>query len=556
MLRRNISLELLPRQEMPTARSRWVFCPWSIILLLLLRTLAPIPSVSAAATSGNIKKNDNGQKKTNSNNKRLVLFAGPHYCASTSVEKFFYEYARGNVSGKQDKKAFPFRYWKWPRVNTSVVESLAEDEEFQKQPFKVFQQLVTKSGDGPVQEALLGSIQEAWDSVTAGVIVGTEAFDMGTDGLSAMQRVIKRLKIQSMNDVTVVINYRTPRFAQWQSIWSHARSGPTGDATTTTAFTGDTSYQAWLCNENDYAHKVGLLHAQMNPLKLAKSILQQYKWQVALMDMEGIEEADLDVSHVIACQIMHVACTKDETWVKQHVHQAMHENDSVYDDESGELASNATGLSEQDQELAEDLFRFRDCGLKDEILSLMNASYRPEAPSSPPSDDFSSIGLTVYHSSSLWHGCHPEMAHVYEQVQNPDFMFQALLSQTECAAPTVTIEDLLSGTYEAINETKGKETWHQVILELALYPLILIAALAFQICRMYRGGLGARRYQKIANFEEEREAEMTELTSSSRNGETDLDAEYGDIGEEEDDEDEFLDALQSQSSQEIETQPK
>jgi len=581
---------------------------------------APAAAPAVDITSRMDKDEDNSKV-----NKRLVFYAGPLGSSSSSssssstgsvdeanVEKFFYDYALGDVSATQDEKSFPLRYWKWPRVvargsgggsgdgddrtsttsvgiDPQVYEEIQKDDEIRNEPYKVFKLLVNTertsnnnndsfNPSAEVQEAILDSIEEAWGIAAAGVIVGTELFSAGPDGLDAMNRIVRRLKIKSPSDqVTVVINYKTPRFDQWKSIWSSSK------------FDRTTSYDDWLCDEgSSMDDKIRLVEYQMNPLQTVQSIVQNFKWKVALMDMKGIVDVKgLDVAHIIACQIMHAKCTDDNSWVKKHDH------DNIEDTKSNSTPTtvSTTGLSDQDQELAEDLFRFRDCALKPVFLDMLKGSSTnsnnnnptPDSTAGPNQhnivvspDEFRSIGLSIFHQSALWEDCHPEMEYIYDRVQDPDVIFKSLLSQTECGRTmeiSLDIGTVLSGSHGGTNRAthqNGVETWNQVILEAVLYPLILVSAMLYQVCRMYRGSLGQRKYQKISNSDDDLGAEMTQLRPSANR---DLDAEYGetnedvedgvksaingkvtrdnDIEADDEDNDEFLDALQSQSSLEI-----
>mmetsp|Transcript_41355 Transcript_41355/g.99041 ORF Transcript_41355/g.99041 Transcript_41355/m.99041 type:complete len:638 (+) Transcript_41355:106-2019(+) len=595
-------------------------------------SIAPAAADADSDSTSRMDKDEDNSKV----NKRLVFYAGPlgsssssstsssrsstgdideataSSSSSLSVEKFFYDYALGDVSATQDEKSFPLRYWKWPRVvvrgggggsgdgddrtstasvsiDPQVYEEIQKDDEIRNEPYKVFKLLVNTektsnknnfvNPSAEIQEAILDSIEEAWGTAAAGVIVGTELFSAGPDGLDAMNRIVRRLKIKSPSDqVTVVINYKTPRFDQWTSIWSSSRVDRTA------------TYDDWLCDESSSSmdDKIRLVEYQMNPLQTVRSIVQKFKWKVALMDMKGIVDVKgLDVAHIIACQIMHAKCTDNNSWVKKHGH------DNIQDAKSNGSPTtvSTTGLSEQDQELAEDLFRFRDCALKPVFLDMLKGSSTnsnnnnptPDSTAGPNQhnivvspDEFRSIGLSIFHQSALWEDCHPEMEYIYDRVQDPDVIFKSLLSQTECGRTmeiSLDIGTVLSGSHGGTNRAthqNGVETWNQVILEAVLYPLILVSAMLYQVCRMYRGSLGQRKYQKISNSDDDLGAEMMQLRSSANR---DLDAEYGETNEDEEDgmesamngkvardndiqaddedDDEFLDALQSQSSLEI-----
>ena len=137
--------------------------------------------------------------------KQLVLFAGPHQAAATSVERFYHNFASG-YNGAPVAKGL--KGWIWPLVRGNLNQGHDLERE------KIWSFLVTNSDDGDIQETLHKSIKDAWLKSQEGVILGTEEFDrIGEnpsshyDGLEAMLGIVNRLHVEN-NDVWVVFNYR------------------------------------------------------------------------------------------------------------------------------------------------------------------------------------------------------------------------------------------------------------------------------------------------------------------------------------------------------------
>jgi len=360
---------------------------------------------------------------TNNNNnnnlveaKRLVLFAGPRRAAATSVEEFFHKYAHGWVKG--DKAGFALRYWHWPHVE-------GEETFNPEQPYKVYSNLVLDPKNDDFFNKVVDSAKAALDDAQDGIILGTEYFDqMGKyadyDGMAAMKKLVDALAPEiEPSDVTVVVNYRSPRFEQWESIWRDFVDGTS------------TTYDEFLCTATEYHKKMELLSTAMNPLQVAQASIDQ-GWKVDVIDMDGVEKDGMDVSHSVSCDVLLGKCT-DDGWTKHHENEAIYNNGS----EEGHVISE---LTKKDKDAAEKLFEARDC------------AYRKSLSDAP--------GFRVVRKSSLWKGCHASdgSEDVYQQMLDVELIFRGLLSQMQCEGNPVklqnmpqSIEEVLSGNYD-----KGK----------------------------------------------------------------------------------------------------
>lgn len=337
--------------------------------------------------------------------KRLVFFAGPHKAASKSVEKFFHLHASGYGGAAI---AQGLEGWLWPAVEEDLWINGHPIE-----PQEVFNLLVSESSNATAQRILRTSIRDAWDASEFGVILGTPEFDRvgqtpftKQNGLEAMKAVVYHLRL-SPDDVTVVLNYRTPRRDQWISLWKHLeRMAP---------------YGYWLCNGNR-DEQLEVLDTALNPLKLAEAYRKEY-WKVALIDMGGVEEEELDVSHVLACEVLsHTTC--DGGFVVP-IMETYKENAKEVKEEFVHAPSDA------DQEEIEKLFRERDCFYRDQL--------------------FDDTDFQVLHNASLWKHCYTDEKSegLYSNYTDPNNLLDAMKSQRNCSGTGTSVPDLLVGDYSS-----------------------------------------------------------------------------------------------------------
>jgi hypothetical protein len=350
------------------------------------------------------------------NKKRLVLFAGPHRSGSASVEEFFQRYCKGSV--KHDKDSFPMRYWKWPEISQVHAKPGIP-------PYKVFQNLVLEpSMDDPLNMDIMAGIKEAYDTTQDGIILGTELFDqLGTysqyDGMMAMKRIVEHVGL--INDpamVTVVVNYRAPRFDHWESVWKGSVEGT------------DRAYKDFMCHPIQYHEKIEMLATAANPLQIALES-QKQGWNVAIMDMQGIQENGRDVSHTIACSVMNAKCQNSDGWVNNHVDEAIYNN-------RAEVGHDIVELTDEQRFEAEELLLARDCAYG-AVMKEFQAN--------------GTADFKVHHDRSLWKNCDPHLSATRSaHLLNPDLIFRGLLSQLKCDNVTYdempgSIQDVLAGKF-------------------------------------------------------------------------------------------------------------
>jgi hypothetical protein len=340
--------------------------------------------------------------------KQLVLFAGPHKAASSSVETFFHNHASGYDNAPTSKS---LEGWIWPPIYGDLY-----DRNHAVARHEVFTLLVRRPDNATAQEILINGIEKAWSEAKHGIIVGTAEFDrIGDtrsthwDGLKAMKRVVAKLGISS-EEVTVVLNYRTPRFEQWASLWKHAGN--------------DADYQKYLCDAQSSKSRFENLETAMNPLKLAQ-IYREQGWKVAVIDMGGVQALEMDVAHAISCKVLeHTDC--QDGWISEF-NTTYHLNDA--DDKQ------MNGWQDAEKQELEQLFRERDCHYE---LKLR----RDE-------------GFQVVYDDTIWQGCMygPKKKKLYEQLSDTQFLFNAIKTQMGCAEDEVHMKDVLVGDYEKMTNS-------------------------------------------------------------------------------------------------------
>ena len=239
------------------------------------------------------------------------------------------------------------------------------------------------------------SIEKIWNSSDTHLILGTEELDRfgttpwsGRDGLKAIRGVYNLTRPSHME---VVVNYRRPRRDQWISIWKQlTRSNPI-------------PYAQFLCDPSEYLRIWEYLDSVANPLGLARALLED-GWNVDLMDMQGISAHELDVAHVIACEVLQIACDND--WVRGM------EKPILQNQKSGNPE-----LSEAQQDDIERILSQRDCGYRDFLLN------HPQ--------------FQVYHQESMWDDCD----HSQNIFVNTTILLDLLQNQMGCGKGNRTIRE-------------------------------------------------------------------------------------------------------------------
>jgi hypothetical protein len=383
-------------------------------------------------------------------NRRLVIFAGPHKSASSSLQEFFVQYAAGR---RKYHNLMAFQRWRWPLVNSERTLRIPER--------KIFSRLVmnhTKKGGGggqdealsmQVREDIRSAIYNTWTEkqrimvkptkstsdkddggkhkliMTEGyvnLILASEEFDRfgptpfsGRDGMGAIRDIVELIQPPQLD---IVVNYRTPRHKHWLSIWKQLTAiqsrtdtkeetgkknigkVPGKDGTDDEQKVGrrKASYKNFICSSDRVWE---YLDCVSNPLGLVAA-LRSNQWNVTLIDMGGVEERNLDISHASSCHVLNVPCTEDG-WVRGIVNHTLEMN----------TKSRSLDLSEQDLDEMEWLLRKRDCA----YASIMRSDPH----------------VSLLFRQTLWKDCNVKAEqHIYRDLLNTTFMMQLLQAQYQC----------------------------------------------------------------------------------------------------------------------------
>lgn len=435
---------------------------------------------------------------------QLIVFAGPHKAASKAVEQFFYKYASGHSRLDQDgnlipngerKKTFGLRYWKWPRISGKAAEKAEKNY-----PYKIYNHLVTQHFNDVLRNEIHDGIRKAWESNgIEGIIIGSVEFDqvgpeVEFDASKAVKGVVDFLDLHP-NQVTVVLNYRTPRLDQWASMWKHDSSIKLKNAY-------KAEYEEWLCDGDRMEEHVRVLATEMNPLNAAEAYVN-LGYNVKLVDMEGVDLAGRDVVHVIACDIATAKC--DDGAVRDH------EEDMVVNS----IATEFSALTESQRVEAEALFRYRDCAYKDLREN---------------------VKFGVLYNHSIWATCEDEKFKTYQQLrEDPSYMYRALVDQVKCPKKTghPLPKSQRQSMKDALNGKKSKSSdggIGSILFEFVVFAGIFAGVMGYQYHRMIKSGplpVGAHSVAAAAP--------VGSLKEEEGQFANDMDAEFGDADSDEDD---------------------
>lgn len=408
---------------------------------------------------------------------RLVVLAGPRRAATSSVAEFFHKYARGAQPNRQHGRIYhPLAKFRWPLVYGEYSNETEYD-----MPYKRFNHLVTDPNNKELKMEIMDAIKRDYEiNGVDAVIFGGEEFDqvMGGDSVEAhkfdaveaVKEVVNHVGVPS-ECVTILLNYRVPRFEHWVSLYSSGMI----DGTEMAVESDFMPYEEHMCVDDQSDCRLQELGTSMNPMYLAETYLNAgEKWQVKLIDMGGIEDFGTDISHTIGCNILGGVCDDDGRWVKGHIEETI--TNKV-------LQADFDSLPKEEVVLSERLFRYRDCAYEEDLRK---------------NERFS-----VVMNKTVWSDCIHDKDHewIYQSFRDFKFgtrlVFDALLSQIDCKnfgghpsfgdqshaedLKAAKIEDFLTGTYQQ-NHNIFEEFAEEIESSFSA-PLILVIL-------MFAGGAG------------------------------------------------------------------
>jgi hypothetical protein len=276
--------------------------------------------------------------------RRLVVYIGPPKTASTSLQTFLADHA-GQSKRRRRKKAFEGWYYPLFMGDKNGIRKLHSPNTSPKTA-AVTRNAVKKTLRR--QDSSVNLVVASESLIAYAQILDDHLFD----------------KLSNWTNVTIpeiVIQSRSPRIDHLISIWKQQ-----------TQIRGKEwhgwSFPQYMCSNRSYQivrHRIGLF---ANPIGIAHDMVHKYKLPTYVMDMAGISQQGLDVSHAFACSIMKVNCTEGNKWVQGLEGVTVHANSRRGNPK----------LSSKQKEEIEKLFHQRDCAYRDELYdhSLFHLLYR------------------------------------------------------------------------------------------------------------------------------------------------------------------------------------
>ena len=223
------------------------------------------------------------------------------------------------------------------------------------------------------------------------------------------------------DDFSIIVNYRSPRYEQWISIWRQLTRVKHVD------------YKTYICANDDeeYSKRWEYLDAVANPLGLVRHFRSQ-NWKVVLIDMEGVAKEKLDISHVVACKVLGAECEHGWLGVDRILQNAKTED---------------PGITREQAEEMEFILRQRDCAYQNNIQN--------------------DSGVTILHQDALFRGCSSSVPNA--DYMNTTFLLHLLRAQMGCEISkneeTMTsIRDAMKNHRHGDSPARGRSTSSAVVV--------------------------------------------------------------------------------------------
>jgi len=253
--------------------------------------------------------------KSNKADQRIVVIAGPHKTASTSILNNLYSWTSAhsqvlpNWVWPLPRAALEFCKCMWPQ---NAVKCIAE-------AFYPFVNALTGNKMRMFNEydssEVVNLYQDAMKDMWRGgysLIIATEAMDhlVRSYNTLSLNKFLNTLPLEEnysddnvvrlsadRKDVTIVVNFRAPRVEHLVSIWHQCCMERE-------------SFIEFLTTMPKYVNKMHSLDSLLLSETFLKSGLN-----VVLIDMSGIARDGYDISNVVACDILKANCTETEELV-------------------------------------------------------------------------------------------------------------------------------------------------------------------------------------------------------------------------------------------------
>lgn len=283
-------------------------------------------SVSTAVNTNNVRWTEQkaiehyltiGYKEKRQCSCQIVLLAGPHKAASTTLQRIAVEYSKmKNVQ------------WKWigngPKAFSSFVttfygrgngDSNGIDNDFEHVK-RTFQDEIEKHyNDG--YSVILGG--EAIDSVLDPTLANINESSSSSTLLNEIYSILPQRVIEHRDKLlTTLVSYRAPRVDHFKSYWKMLldKSGETNTTTTHSTFKGTITtmdskkFTKFVCDNlnNPTSHDQTLKYYTIDSLALAAYFLRQ-GLNVKLLDMSGVlAYKRIDFFSALGCDVMNLKC--------------------------------------------------------------------------------------------------------------------------------------------------------------------------------------------------------------------------------------------------------
>jgi len=251
-----------------------------LVVGLIIVSLFASSSIRSWSDDGShlIKKmvigtNDNSPKQHNvSQHQRVVVAVGPHKTGTSSVQFNLLKWSNANQLGDWVFAA--------PRNNHKAFGTL-------------FMNLARTSGNRHPNQTLTDLYSETFNKVWKdgkNIVIASEYCDFvlrdSVDGDKVIESLLSMMPWASNEDITVVVTYRSPRIDHFISAWHWAGQGR--------------PIRQWILDNYVFPH-------YLDPLGLAR-MYADHNLTVVILDTSGMQRDGVDISNVVACEVLDVPC--------------------------------------------------------------------------------------------------------------------------------------------------------------------------------------------------------------------------------------------------------
>jgi hypothetical protein len=247
----------------------------------------------------------------------VVLLAGPHKTASSSMQRNFYHWL--DAKSEEDISGLS-KQWAWPSPMQTFVDHGCEMND--SLASKIFYMLIESIKGRRNKSRCITSFYSTTEIIKLyhdeickrwnqgyNLVIGSEAMDFIAsehDGPKILDDLIHALPWHakenplhgSDEDITAVVAYRAPRVDHLISLWHQCCMERM-------------SFYEYLTRLRSTYKEVPL--RSLDSLKLASAFVEK-DIDTVLIDMSGVKALGYDMTNVVACDILHAECTEHRTF--------------------------------------------------------------------------------------------------------------------------------------------------------------------------------------------------------------------------------------------------